>query len=62
MISTQQAADKLGVTRRRVLAMIAAKQIPADRFGNAWMIDEKNLKLVADRKPGRPSARRKLRG
>jgi len=34
--------------------MAKAGRLPAIRFGRALMIKEKDLALVADRKPGRP--------
>ena len=54
MITTAEAAERLGVTVRRVQALIAAGKLPAQKFGRDYMIDEKDLKLVADRKVGRP--------
>lgn len=53
-LTTNQAAEKLGVSRRRVLALIDTKRLPAAKFGDAYMIDEKDLQLVGERKPGRP--------
>lgn len=54
LLTTKQAAERLGVTSVRVCAMIAAGRLPAERFGRAYMIKEGDLKLVADRRPGRP--------
>jgi excisionase family DNA binding protein len=54
LLTTKEAAERLGVTPVRVCAMITAGRLPAERFGRAYMIKEKDLKLVADRKPGRP--------
>jgi excisionase family DNA binding protein len=54
MLTTTQAADKLGITRRRVVALIQAGQLPAAKFGSQYIIKPKDLKLVAVRKPGRP--------
>jgi len=54
LLTTQQAADQLGVTDARVRAMIRDGRLRAERFGRAHMIREDELKLVADRKPGRP--------
>ena len=34
--------------------MIEAGKLPAERFGNAYVIKESDLRLVEDRKPGRP--------
>lgn len=53
-ITTAEAAKKLGVSPRRVLALIQAKRLPAKPFGRVYMIEEKDLKLVKNRKPGRP--------
>ena len=55
LLTTKEAADRLGVTPVRVCAMIAAGRLPAKRFGRAYMIKESDLKLVAYRKPGRPA-------
>jgi excisionase family DNA binding protein len=53
-LTTQQAADKLGVHRSRIHALIQAGRLPAEKFGNVYMIKEDDLKLVAERKIGRP--------
>jgi excisionase family DNA binding protein len=53
-LTTREAAERLGVTVRRVNAMIQDGQLPAEKFGMMHMIDEKDLKLVKDRKVGRP--------
>jgi len=54
LLTTQQAADKLGVHRSRVHALIKTGRLPAQKFGNVYMIREADLKLVESRKPGRP--------
>jgi excisionase family DNA binding protein len=61
-LTTQQAADKLGVSLRRVNAMIQAGRLPAEKFGQVYMIRESDLSLVADRKPGRPSKKAAKKG
>jgi excisionase family DNA binding protein len=53
-LTTQQAADKLGVHRSRIHALIQAGRLPAQKFGNVYMIKEADLKLVEERKTGRP--------
>lgn len=53
-LTTQQAADKLGVTAGRVRQMIVDGQLPATKMGRDNFIDESDLKLVADRLVGRP--------
>jgi excisionase family DNA binding protein len=53
-LTTLEVAEILGVTRRRVIALIEAGRLPATKFGRDYMIKEKDLKLVKDRKVGRP--------
>jgi excisionase family DNA binding protein len=61
MLTTAQAAQKLGISSRRVLALIQAERLPAEPFGPTYMIREKDLALVKNRKPGRPrNAARKI--
>lgn len=55
MLTTKEVAVRLGVTPVRVCALITAGRLPAERFGRAYMIKESDLKLVQDRKPGRPT-------
>jgi excisionase family DNA binding protein len=54
MLTTEQAAERLGVTPARVRVLIREGRLPAQSFGRAHMINEDDLNLVADRKPGRP--------
>jgi excisionase family DNA binding protein len=53
-LTTGQAANKLGVTAGRVRQMIVDKQLPTTKFGHIHMINEEDLKLVENRKVGRP--------
>lgn len=53
-LTTLEVAEKLGVTRRRVLALIEAGRLPATKFGRDYMIRKEDLKLVENRKVGRP--------
>ncbi len=39
---------------KRVQAMIRDGRLPAEKLGRDYVIREQDLKLVADRKPGRP--------
>ncbi len=55
LLSTNEAAQKLGVTSIRVRAMIRDGNLPAKKIGRDYVINESDLKLVIDRKPGRPS-------
>lgn len=54
MINTAEAAKRLGVSQRRVLALIRSGDLAAERFGRAWMVDERSV----DRRVSSP----KLRG
>ncbi len=53
-LTTEQAAARLGVTASRVRVLIRGGRLPAEKFGRAHVIKESDLKLVAERKPGRP--------
>ena len=59
VISTAEAAKRLGVTANRVRALIDAKRLKATKMGNVWLIDPKDLDAVKNRKPGRPRKARK---
>lgn len=54
LISTSEAAERLGVHITRVQVLIREKRLPAQRIGRTYVVDEKDLKLVEDRRPGRP--------
>jgi excisionase family DNA binding protein len=54
ILTAAQAAERLGVSVRRVQQLVKEGRLPADQFGGAWMIKEEDLKLVENRKVGRP--------
>lgn len=54
LLTTKETAEKLGVSVRRVQAMITDGLLPATKLGRDYVINESDLKLVKDRKPGRP--------
>lgn len=54
-MSTAEVAAELGVTPERVLALIKAKRLPAQKIGRTWVIDSDDIERVRDRKPGRPN-------
>ena len=54
MLTTTEAAERLGVTVRRVNDLISSGRLPSERFGRAHMIRESDLQLVEGRQPGRP--------
>jgi excisionase family DNA binding protein len=53
-LTTQEAATKLGVSVRRVVALINSGNISSTRIGRSHLIKESDLKLIQNRKPGRP--------
>ena len=54
LLTTQQAAEKLGVSASRVRQFIIDGRLPATKLGRDNLIREADLKLVGDRKAGRP--------
>ena len=55
LLSVKQAAEVLGVNRQRVQQLIESERLPAEKVGAYYVINEKDLELVKDRKPGRPA-------
>ena len=54
MLTTPEVAKRLGVTTRRVLALIKDGRLPSKQYGRDHLIKESDLHLVTERKPGRP--------
>ena len=54
LLTTKEASARLKVSVRRVHALIQAERLPAQKYGRDYLINEKDLKLVENRKPGRP--------
>ena len=54
LISSAEAAKKLGVHITRVQVLIREGRLPAKLVGRTYVIEESDLRLVAERKPGRP--------
>ena len=54
MIDTHEAAIMLGVTPRRIRALIKAERIPAEKFGRDWLIQAVDLANLQVRPGGRP--------
>jgi excisionase family DNA binding protein len=56
LVGTKEAAGRLGVSVRRVQAMIKQGILPATKLARDWFIHESDLaRLTAsNRKPGRP--------
>ncbi len=47
MLTTSEAAAKLGVSTRRVIALIESGDLVAERFGKQWMVDERSVERRA---------------
>lgn len=59
LLTTAEAAAKLGVSPRRVRKMITDGRLPAKKVGRDYVIDPRGLKAVEDRKTGRPAKGKK---
>ena len=59
LITTKEAADNLGVTMRRVTALIAEGRLPSQQIGREHLIKKTDLELVRERKTGRPKKEKK---
>lgn len=55
LLTTAQAAASLGVSVRRVQAMVKAGRLRAARVGRDLLIKPRDLEAVRERKPGRPA-------
>lgn len=53
-LTTTQVAEKLGVSLRRVQALIADGRLPSMQIGREHLIKESDVKLVENRTVGRP--------
>lgn len=58
LLTTVEVAERLGVHRSRVHALIVAGRLPAQKYGNVYLIKESDLKLVENRKVGRPPTKK----
>ncbi len=54
LLTTREVSERLGVTIKRVQALIRDKRLPAEKMGRDYVIRIEDLKLVENRKPGRP--------
>ena len=62
LLTTSEAAGLLGVNASRIRQLVLQGRLPAQKMGRDLFIDEKDLKLVEDRKPGRPSKAEATKG
>jgi excisionase family DNA binding protein len=61
LLTTAEVASKLGIHRSRVNVLIKEGRLPAHRFGRAFLVEERQLRLVEVRQPGRPRTTDRLR-
>jgi len=54
LITTNDAAERLGVAVQRIHALIRDGRLSAERLSRDYVIREEDLAFVVDRKPGRP--------
>ncbi len=54
LLSSTEAAARLGLSVARVQTFIWEGRLPAVKVGRAYAIDEDDLKLLTDRPTGRP--------
>jgi excisionase family DNA binding protein len=57
-LTTAQAAERLGVSDRRVRQYIATGALKAGRAGRDWLINERDLMRFAPLPAGRPRKRK----
>ncbi len=57
-LTTSEVAGRLRVTVARVHQLIREHRLPAEKKGRDYLINETDLKLVRNRKPGRPRKRK----
>lgn len=55
LLTSKEAAERMGISTRRVVALIHSGRLPAQRLGRDWVIKESDLALVQVRNPGRPT-------
>lgn len=53
-LTTKQASEILGVSRRRIIALIEQGKLKAGKFAGVYTIAQKDLETVRYRKNGRP--------
>lgn len=58
MLTTKEVAERLGVSLPRVHSFIKDGRLPAEKKGRDYFIKESDLKLLDNRKPGRPPIKR----
>jgi excisionase family DNA binding protein len=58
LLTVTEAAGVLGVSRGRVIQLIAAGRLPAEKYGIQFMLKRGDVKLYKPGKTGRPRKKR----
>lgn len=53
-LTTQEAADRLGLSKRQVQTLIKRGQLPAERVGHIWLLKPEDVETFQRRPVGRP--------
>ena len=61
-LTTQQFAEKVSLTYGRVHQLIVSGEIPAERFGKMYVIDEKYVDIINNRPERRGRKPKTLNG
>jgi excisionase family DNA binding protein len=61
LIGALEAARRLGISRRRVVALIHTGRLPAVMIGRTWAIRPVDLARVQTRIPGYPKGRPRIK-
>ncbi len=54
LLTTTEVATIVGVTDSRIRQLILSKVLPAQKFGNTNLVRREDLKLLENRRSGRP--------
>ncbi len=54
LLTTSEVAERFGVTRWRINQLIQSSKLKAEKFGQIYLINEKDLEAVKKRQVGRP--------
>jgi excisionase family DNA binding protein len=56
-ISTKEAAERLGISPRRLLQLIKTNRLPAIKPGHDWLVNPDDLEKVKHRPTGYPAGK-----
>lgn len=62
LLTTLEAAERIGVSRARVLQLIAEGQLPARRLGSQWVVRAQDVDAFERQPVGYPKGRPRTEG